>query len=55
MLLEYGALTIAIYACLCGPVISGIIFMFRRPEKWIKVIGVIVLAEFIFVLVQAWM
>lgn len=55
MLLEYGALIILIYACLFGPVIGGLVFMFKRPERWVKVVGVVILVTFIFMLVQIWM
>lgn len=55
MLLEYGALIILIYACLFGPVIGGLIFMFKRPERWVKVVGVVILVTFIFMLVWTWM
>ena len=55
MLLEYGALIILIYACLFGPVISGLVFLFKRPERWAKVVGVVILVTFIFMLVRIWM
>lgn len=53
MLLEYGALIIAIYACMFGPVIAGIIFAFKMHGVWPKIVGGLILLATIIIIVMS--
>lgn len=52
MLLEYGALIIALYACMFGPVIAGLIFIFKIEKVWAKIVGVLIIIALILMAIE---
>lgn len=53
MVLGWAALTIFIYICLFGPVISGIVYCFRQEGKATKIFGAIMTVLTIVVVILA--
>ena len=51
MLLEYGALIAVIYFIMFAPIVGGDIWMFNRPEKWMKIAGILTIIATILVII----
>lgn len=52
MLLEYGALVIAIYAVLFGPIVGGLIWAFKQKKTWMSIVALVILAWTIFIVLH---
>lgn len=52
MLLEYGALIAVIYFIMFAPVVGGVIWMFNRPEKWMKIAGILVIIATVLMIIM---